>query len=411
MSNGRQLSGLDTLVSRILNAESIRDVDRDEIAFSVFHDIFDSDYREAMNLIGLERGVLSFLARSNDWKKALRHLLCDRRLVTALANELAGHSDYGYCSRGAELPHAFEKLLDTVELPIIRPPQRFRGRAQQEEFLSRTRRELDDLSDHDYDRFKDLADRGWGELETLTKIIVRFHGALFGKSDEIGAAFSKASRASGLNKRFDQMRNIQKKFQELTEDRREYAFNDERILCQWHFGRSSPLGDFLEGEVEVDLSQVPSSKWRESLTKFDNSKSDARGIVSVSVLNYYKTNVDFYRHFYAHSNRQEWVSAGSEMVQRSFSAAAKIIQEILDLNLCPDMIVPIAIGQDGFRRRVAFFVHEKHLQGDGSYSRRDIRAMFLGGDQFIRPHRFYFCPYPAESGIFEPFLVLADEII
>jgi hypothetical protein len=128
-------------------------------------------------------------------------------------------------------------------------------------------------------------------------------------------------------------------------------------------------------------------------------------------LNYYKTNVDFYRHFYAHANRQEWINSGRKMVRRSFEAAAEIIQRILDLNLCPDMIIPIAVGVDGFQRRVAFFVHERDLEPDGAYARNDIKVMFLGGDQAIELHSFYFCPYPAKSGMFEPFLVPADEVI
>jgi len=414
MSGGRQSSGLETLIARVLNSASLQDIDRDEIAFVVFNEVSGSDYRKAADLVGLETGVLSFLARSSDWREGLKHLLSDRRLVTALANELAGHLDSSYCPRGSDLPYAFEKMLGTVELPIIRPPQQFRGRARQEEFLIRTRRELDDLSDDDYNSFKDLADKGWGEVETLAKIVTRYCGALFGESGEVAAAFSEASKARGPNIRLDKMQNIQRKFRELAEDQEHHVFGDERILCQWHFGRPTPFEGFLKGKIEIDLAQVPSRwsiKWQDVLEKYDNSKADTVGSISVSILNYYKTNIDFYRHFYAHSNEQEWRYAGSEMVKRSFAAAAEIIQHILDPNLCPDMIVPIAIGQDGFRRRVAFFVHEKHLKTDGSYSRRDIRMMFLGGEQFIQPHRFYFCPHPAKSGMFEPFLVLADEII
>jgi len=225
-------------------------------------------------------------------------------------------------------------------------------------------------------------------------------------------SFVSASQASGLNQRLDGMRSIQKKFEER--NKTDYVYQCERIDCQWYLGRSTPFGDFLNGEVEVDLDEVPtrwSIKWQDKLVKYDNSKKDATGVTSVSRLNYYKANIDFYRHFYAHSDRREWVHAGRGMVCRSFEAAAEIIQRILNLNLCPDMIIPIAIGHDGFRRRVAFFVHEKDLSSDGSYSRRNIRVMFLGGDQYVEPHRFYFCPYPAKRGMFEPFLVPADEVI
>jgi hypothetical protein len=414
MSEARRPSGLETLVVRILSAESLQDRDREEIAYTVFNGIFGSDYLEATNLIGLEAGVLSFLARATDLKKALMHLIGDRYLAVALANELAGRSDYSHCPRGSDLSSALDKLLDTVELPTIHLPPRFRGRSRQEEFLIQTKRELDDLSDNDKDRFKPLTDSGWGELDTLTKIVVRFHGALFGESGEIAEAFSNASQANGISDRLSRMQHIQKMFRKRTEDDLHYVYKYERAICQWRFGRSTPFGGFLEGDVDVDLSQVPSRwsvKWQDVLASFDNSKSCASGVVPVSVLNYYKTNVQFYRNFYAHANSQEWEHAGSEMVRMSFAEAERIIQRILDLNLCPDMIVPIVVGENGFRRRVAFFVHEKHLKRDGSYARRDIRVMFLGGDQFVQPHRFYFCPHPAESGMFEPFLVPADEII
>jgi len=414
MSAARQLSGLETLIVRILSAESLQDKDREEIAYSVFNQVFNSDYIEAMSLIGLEAGVLRFLAQRTDIKQKLMELIGNRSLAVALANELAGRSDYGYCQRGSDLSTALDKLLDTVELPIIQPPPRFRGRAQQEEFLIQTKQELDDLNDDDYDRFKDLADRGWGELETLTRIIVKFHGALFGKSGSIADAFSSAAQANGINDRLSKMQHISKMFQERTDDGLYYVYKHERAICRWRLGRPTPFESFLDGGISVDLSQVPSRwsvKWQDVLTKFDNSKSRVAGIQPISVDNYYKTNVQFYRNFYAHSNQQEWRHAGSEMVQMSFVEAEKIVQRILDLNLCPDMIVPIAVGEDGFRRRVAFFVHEKHLDTQGLYKRSNVRILFLGGDQFIQPHRFYFCPYPAKDGMFEPFLVPADEII
>ena len=414
MPDDQNPSGLETLVTLILEAESLQQTDWDEIAYSVFHESFGAEYLEAAGRIGLETGIMSFLAQANDWREALKHLLRDRRIVTALANELAGHSNYDYCPRSSDLTSALSKLLDTVKLPVISPPQQFRGRAQEDEFLIRTRQELDDLGNDDHKRFKDLADRGWGELETLTKIVVRFHQYLFGKVEEIAASFENALEASGLNQRLDGMRNIQKKFEERNEERSNYVYQRERIDCQWHLGRPTPFGSFLDGEIEVDLSKVPSRwsiKWQDTLARFDNSKKDAIGITSISLLNYYKANVDFYRHFYAHSNRQEWIHAGSEMVCRSFEAAAEIVQRILDLRLCPDMIIPIAIGRDGFQRRVAFFVHERDLKNDGSYSRRDIRVMFLGGDQFVQLHCVYFCPYPAKTGMLEPFLVPADEVI
>jgi hypothetical protein len=164
----------------------------------------------------------------------------------------------------------------------------------------------------------------------------------------------------------------------------------------------------------VDLSEVPSRwsiKWQDVLAKYDNSQKAASGTISISLLNYYKTNVDFYRHFYAHSNRQEWINAGREMVHSSFEAAAEIIQRMLDLNLCPDMIIPIAVGRDGFQRRVAFFVHEQDLEPNGLYARKNIKVMFLRGDQAVDPHRVYFCPHPTKPGMFEPLLVPADEII
>jgi len=368
----------------------------------------------AENRIGLERGILRFLAEANDWREALKHLLSDRRLVTALANELAGCPNYGYCPRKSGLNNAFDKLIDTVRLPIISPPSKFRGRAQEDTFLSQTRRGLKDLDDSDLGDFKDFADRGWGELETLTKIVVRFYRHLFGERGDVVDAFLDASQASGLIQRLDRMRGIQKKLNLLNKDRSSYVYQRERTDCQWRLNRPTPFGDFLNGTVEVDLCRAPSRwsiRWRETLVKYDQSKKNVDGVTSVSRLNYYKANIDFYRHFFAHANRQEWIYTGKEMVSKSFEAAAEIIQRILALNLCPDMIVPIAIGQDGFRRRIAFFVHEKDLGNNGSYSRRDIRLMFLGGEQFIEPNCFYFCPYPAKSGMFEPLLVPADDIL
>lgn len=414
MPEAQKPSGLETLVTLILQAESLRQTEWDEMAYLVFHESFGNEYQQAADRIGLETGILRFLAQASDWRDALKHLLSDRRLVTALANELADHSSYGYCPRNSDLTNAFRKLLDTVKLPVISPPQQFRGRAQEDVFLIQTRRELADLDDNDHNRFKDLADRGWGELETLTKIVARFYKHLFSDMGEITDSFANTLQASGLNQRLDGMRSIQKKFEERNKNQSGYVYQRERIDCQWYLGRSTPFGDFLDGEVEVDLSKVPSRwsiKWQDVLAKYDNSKKNATGFTSISLLNYCKTNVDFYRHFYAHSNRQEWIHASRKMVCRSFEAAAEIIQRILDLKLCPDMIIPIAIGHDGFRRRVAFFVHEKDLSPDGSYSRRDIRVMFLGGDQYVEPHRFYFCPYPAKPGMFEPFLVPADAVI
>jgi len=414
MAEALQSSGLETLIARILNAESLQDTDKEDIAFLAFNGVFGPDYLEAMDIIGLETGLLSILARTNDWKKELKHLLGDRRLITALANELAGYSDYTYCPRGADLQSALDKLLDTVRMPVIQPPRQFRGIVQQDEFLSRTQRVLDDLSDDDQDRFKDLADRGWGELETLTKIILRFYEPLFEKSPELARAFSKAAKASGLNQRLDGIWSIEKKLHQRIEDNQDYVFKEQRVHCLWKLGRATPFEGLLDGKVETNLDEVPSRwsiKWQDVLTDYDNSKADATGDTWISTLNYHKTNVHFYRHFYAHSNRQEWLHAGREMVRRSFEAAEELIKRIIELRLCPEMIIPIAVGQDGFQRRVAFFVHEKDLKSDGTYSRHKVRMMFLGGDQFVHLHRFYFCPYPAKSGVFEPFLVLADEAI
>ena len=53
MSDARRLSGLETLIARLLGAEGLQDTDRDEFAYSVFSEIFSSDYLEAMNSIGL----------------------------------------------------------------------------------------------------------------------------------------------------------------------------------------------------------------------------------------------------------------------------------------------------------------------------------------------------------------------
>ncbi len=415
---------LESLVARIV--ERLQEIEEEEVAFAVFSEVFGEDYLLASDVVGLETGILHYLARHPDVGTSLEHVLGNRSLVVLLANDLAGKDPYEYCPRDAPFSSALEKLLGTAQIRTLRPPKGFIGSAREEAFLQKTQQDLADLSERDSVEYKELATRGWGELERLLHIVIRFHNALF-EDPEIANAFAHATAARGLNPKLSHMRAIRKLFDEYEKPQepddtigpvdphiKTYKYLKERMLCRWRFGRFTPFGDFLEGEVEIDLSTVPSRgsvSWQDSLAKFDPNHKHSSGKVTLDRLKVYQTDVDFYRNFYAHCNQQECERAGGGMVRLSAHAAGKVIQRMLDLHLCPEMVVPVAYGEDSFGRRVAFFVHERHISDDGVYQRSRMRLVYLRGSQKVDLGHFYFCSYPVQTGAFEPFLVPVEEIL
>ena len=134
------MSGLEILIGRILEARGLQEAERQDIARSAISEVFEDDYLQAIDLIGLEAGVLRYLAQAMDIKVALMDLIGDRRVVIALANELNGRLDYSYCSLETSASPAMDKLLATEELRIIQPHHRFQGRVNLESFLAQARR-------------------------------------------------------------------------------------------------------------------------------------------------------------------------------------------------------------------------------------------------------------------------------
>jgi len=75
----------------------------------------------------------------------------------------------------------------------------------------------------------------------------------------------------------------------------------------------------------------------------------------------YRTDVVYYRHFYAHKDELFALANGLGRANRSFSAAKEIIGRILSKNICPTVIVPVEQGIDMYGRQVVRFLKEQQL--------------------------------------------------